>query len=189
MSRKKRSKTEDQIRHGREKSSGIKTDREKEIMNSIANTSIILMSTMMGGLAEVMVNATGAMASGMSEALGGKEAGEKVDKEFKQKLPEVNDKMRTMISDVRKDLYVQLSQKKREIEPFLSDPAFDTGPKIIKKYDFKLPKLTEELDDSTLAQYTQLLVSEDSRFAKMFKGLVNWMNTLPKFPEKTNKAR
>ena len=66
----------------------------------------------------------------------------------------------------------------------LSDSAFDNGSKIIEKYDFDLPKLTEELDDSTLAQYTQLLVSEDSTFSKMFKELVNWMNTLPKSPEK-----
>ena len=164
-----------------------KTDRGKKIMNAIVNTSIILMSTMMDEFTELMMNTTGAMASGMAEALGGKEAGQEVNKEFKQKLPEVDEKMKTMISDVRKDVYAQLGQRRKEIEPLLSDPAFDIGPKIIEKYDFKLPKLTEELNDSTLAQYTQLLVSEDPSFSKMFKDLTSWMNTLPKSPEKTNK--
>ena len=67
----------------------------------------------------------------------------------------------------------------KKIKPLLSDQAFDVGPKIIEEYDFKLPKLTEELNDSALAQYTQLLVSEDPSFAKMFKELTSWMNTLP----------
>jgi hypothetical protein len=88
---------------------------------------------------------------------------------------------------VRKDVYAQLGQKEKEIEPLLSDSAFDVGPKIIEKYDFKLPKLTEELDDSALAQYAQLLISDDSSFTEMFTELTSWMNTLPKFPDKTNK--
>ena len=69
----------------------------------------------------------------------------------------------------------------------LSDPAFDDGPKIIEKYDFKLPKLTQELDDNALAHYSQLLVSEDPRFAKMFRELTKWINSLPKLPEQTSK--
>ena len=89
-----------------------------------------------------------------------------------------------IISDIRKDVYIQLEQKSKEIAPLLSDPIFDVGPKTIEKYDFKLPKLTEELNDWTLAQYTQLLVSEDPNFAKMFKKLASWMNNLPKFPSK-----
>jgi len=150
-----------------------KSNREKKIM--------------MGAFAEVMMNTAGAMASGMAEAMSGKEAGEKVNKEFKQKLPEVNEKIKRMISEVRRDIYVQLAQKSKEIEPLLSDPAFDIGPKTIEKHDFKLPKLTEELDDTVLAQYTQLLASEDPSFTKMFKELTSWMNTLPKFPKKTAK--
>jgi len=153
-------------------------------MNCIANTTIILMSTMMGAFTEVMMNATGAMASGIAEALGGKEAGEKVNEDVKLKLPEVDERMKTLISDARKDIYQQLKQRNKEINPLLSDPNFDIGPKIVEKYDFKLPKLTEELDDSTLAHYSKLLVSDDTSFAEMFKELTSWLNTLPKIPKK-----
>ena len=73
------------------------------------------------------------------------------------------------------------------MKPLLSDSLFDTGPKIIEKYDFKLPKLTEELDDATLAQYTQLLTSGDPNFTEMFKELTTWLNSLPKSTDKIAK--
>jgi len=187
MKRKERPKTENKFAPDKDETLQNKTNRERKIMNVIVNTSIILMSTLTDGLTQIMMDTMGAMASGMAGAIGGEEAGEKVNREFKHKQPEVDEKIRTMISDVRKDVYVQLGQKRKEIEPFLSDPAFDTGPKTIDEYNFKLPKLTEELDDSSLAQYVRLLVSEDPSFAEMFEKLTCWMNTLPKFPEKTSK--
>jgi hypothetical protein len=122
----------------------------------------------------------------MAEAIGGEKAGEEVNQEVKQKLPEVNDKMRAMMSDMRKDIYSQIEQKRKEIEPFLSDSVFDEGPKKIDEYDFGLPKLTEELDDDALAQYTYLLISEDVAFAKLFGALAEWINTLPALPSKTD---
>jgi hypothetical protein len=161
-----------------------KLNRESRIMNAVVNTSIVLMSTLMDGFSEMMVGAAGAMASGMAEAFGGEKAKEETQKEFKQKLPQVSDKMRSMISDMRKDLYVQMEQKRKEIEPFLSDPIFDVGPDTIEKYDFGIPKLTQELDDSTLAQYTYLLLSEDAKFGELFGALGDWMNKLPQFPNK-----
>ena len=81
--------------------------------------------------------------------------------------------MKAMISDLRKDIYSQMRQKRQEFEPMLSDPAFKVGPEIIEKYDFNLPKLTQELDDNALARYSQLLVSEDVRFGKCSKNLPN----------------
>ena len=179
MTRKEQSKIEKRAAHDKEEAALSKTNRDKKIMNTIANTSIILMSTLMGGLTEIMMKATGSMASGMAEALGGEKAGKKVKREFKQKQPEVDEKIREMIADVRKDVYAQIGQKRKEIEPFLSDPVFDAGPKTIDEYDFKLPKLTEELDDDSLAQYTRLMVTEDKNFAEMFEKLTTWMNTLP----------
>jgi uncharacterized membrane protein len=187
MARKRQPETENQSTSAKDEIPSGKKDRTQKIMNAMINTSIILMSTLMGGFAQVMVETTGAMASGMAEAVGGKEAGDKVNGEIKQKLPEVDEKMKEMISDIRKDVYVQLGQKRKEIEPFLSDPVFDTGPKTIDKYNFSLPRLTEELNNDTLAQYSQLLVGEDPKFAEMFKELTDWMGTLPKFPEKKEK--
>lgn len=156
------------------------SDRETKILNAMANTSVLLMSTMMGAFTNLMVGATSAMASGMAEAMGEKEAQDKVSQEIKQGAPEVNEKIKAMISDIKKDIYGQMRDKKQEFESLLSDPAFDVGPGIIEKYDFKLPKLTEELDDNALSQYSQLLLSEDVRFAKMFKELAEWIGSLPK---------
>jgi uncharacterized membrane protein len=159
-------------------------NRENKIMNTIINTSTILVATLMEGFAEIVTNATGAMASGLAEIAGGEKAKEETEKEFKQKLPQVSDKMRAMISEMRKDLYAQMKQKRKEIEPLLSDPIFDVGLEIIEKYDFGIPKLTQELDDSILAQYAYLLVSEDATFGELFNALGDWMNSLPNFPDK-----
>jgi len=186
MARKNRSNPENQAPGKDDGASQKVTGREAKIMNSIINTTIILMSTMMDTFTEAMVNTTGAMASGMADAIVGKEASQKVNKEFRKKLPEADEKMKAMISEVRKDVYAQLEEKRKEMKSLLSDSAFDIGPKIVEKYDFRLPKLTEKLDDSTLAQYTQLLVSEDPRFAKMFKELTSWIEHTPKFPAKTS---
>ena len=159
-------------------------NRENKIMNAVINTSIILMSTLMDGLAEIVTEAAGTMASEMAKIAGGEKAKEEAEKEFKQKIPKVSDKMRSMISEMKKDLYEQMEQKRKEIKPFISDSIFDVGPETIEKYDFGIPKLTQELDDSTLAQYTYLLVSEDATFGELFNALGNWMNNLPTFPDK-----
>lgn len=159
-------------------------NRESKIMNAVINTTIILMSTLMDGFAEIVVGAAGAMASGMAEVVGGEKAKEEAEKKFSQKLPQVTDRMRSMISDIRKDLYDQMEQKREEIKPFMSDPIFDVGPEAIEKYDFGIPKLTQHLDDGVLAQYSYLLLSEDPRFGELFKALGDWMNSLPKFPDK-----
>ena len=153
---------------------------EDKIIYSMANTSVILMSMMMGLFTQVLGSTMGAMASGMAEAIGGKEASDKVDLEIKQGLPEIDEKMKAGISDLRKEIYAQMNQKRQELELVFSDPAFEVGPKIIEKYNFNLPKLTQKLDDDVLSQYSKLLVSEDVRFAKMFKELTEWISSLPK---------
>jgi uncharacterized protein YdcH (DUF465 family) len=116
----------------------------------------------------------------MAEAFGGKEASDKVDREIKQEKPELEPKINAAISDLRKDIYRQMGEKRQELEKMLSDPTFKVGPKIIEKYYFNLPKLTQKLDADALSQYSQMIVSEDARFAKMFKELTEWMNSLPK---------
>ncbi len=156
---------------------------EDKIIYAISNTSIILMSMMMGAFTQVIGSTMGAMASGMAEAIGGKEASDKVDKEIKKEQPELDAKMKSMISEIRKDIYSQMKQKKKELEQIFSDPTFAVGPKIIEKYNFNLPMLTQELDDNALSQYSQMLVSEDECFVKMFKELTEWINSLPKSNE------
>jgi hypothetical protein len=156
------------------------TSLEDKIIYAMANTNVILMSTMMGAFTQVIGSTMGDMASGMAQAMGGEEASNKVNQEIKQGLPEVDAKMKSVTSDLRKDIYAQMKQKKQMLEQMLSNPTFEVGPKIIEKYDFNLPKLTQELNDEVMSQYSQLLVSEDVRFAKMFKELTEWINSLPK---------
>lgn len=184
MATKKRLNSESQSEKHEDSVFQGELSRERKIMNLIVNTSIILMSTLMGGLSQVMVDTMGAAASGVAGALSGEETAEQVSQEFDQKRPEIDEKMKAMISDLRKDVYVQLGQKGKEIDPFLSEPVFDIGLQKVDKYNFKLPKLTEELDDTSLARYAQLLVIEDPDFSELFGELGDWMNTLPKFPEK-----
>lgn len=158
--------------------------RENKIMNSVINTSIILMSTLLDGFGELVIGATTTMASGVAEVVGGERAKEEAQKEFEQKMPQVTEKMRLMISDIRKGLYEQMEQKRKVIEPLISDPVFDLGPETIEKYDFGIPKLTQEIDDGTLAKYTYLLLSENATFGELFGLLGDWMNSLPQFPGK-----
>jgi len=158
--------------------------RETKIMNTVVNTSVIIMSAMMDAFGEIMVQSTNTMATGIVNALVREESGEEIKKEFEQQMPKVNETMKTMVCDIRNDIYGQFKKKEKEILPFFSDTEFDVGPKIVEKYNFNLPKLTDELDDKTLAQYTLLLVSEEPLFTEMFNELTRWMNRMPKFPEK-----
>jgi hypothetical protein len=156
------------------------TNLEDKIIYAIANTSVILMSTMMDAFTQVIGSTMGAIASGMAGTLGGEEASDKVDQELKQGLPGIDEKMKAGISELRKEIYSQITQKRQDLERVFSDPVFEVGPKIIEEYDFNLPKLTQKLDDDVLSQYSKLIVNEDVRFAKMFKELIEWINSLPK---------
>jgi len=168
----------------REKEMTGESERSTRILNTMMNTSIVIMSAMMGGMAQSMVEATGEMASEMVSEMEGEGAGKGIKEELSHKAPEVEEQMKEMISDVRRDIYSQMAQKKMEIEPLISDPAFDLGPEIVERYDFGVPKLTEELDDSSFAVYVQLLTREDQRFSEMFQHLTDWLNSLPKLPDK-----
>lgn len=146
----------------------------------------------MGALTKTVVSATGAMASsmasGMSQAIGatekeGNKIEKKMDEDIQKALPEVDEKIIEMISDMRKDFNQKFENQKSQIEPLLKDPIFENGPKIVDKYEFDLPKLTEELDDKTIAKYMILFI-KDENFGKMFKEIMTWMNTLPKPEEK-----
>lgn len=153
------------------------TVRNKKIMNLIANTNIILLSTL-EDLADLMMKATGVLASGIAGAIGGEEAAKEVDDEFQQKLPEVHEKLKAVVSDVRQDVHRQMEQKRGNIEPLLPDPRFDDALKIVDAYEFKLPKLTEELGAESLAAYLQLLITEHPKFNEMFKKLTTLMNEM-----------
>ncbi len=137
------------------------------------------MSVMMDAFTSVMVKATGAFAEGLVEAAGGREAKEEVKEKLEAGLPQVSEKMKSLISETRIEIYDQIEKQKAKMQPLLGDSAFDAGPNIIERYDFDLPRLTEQLDDTSLARYTMLLAGDDPQFSKMFQELTCWMSSLP----------
>jgi hypothetical protein len=160
-----------------EENSQSKTVRNKKIMNLIANTNIILLSTL-EDLADSMMDTMSAVASGIARTIGGE--AEKEVAEVEQEPPEVNEKIKAVVSDVRQDVYLQMEQKRGNIEPLLPDPRFDDALKIVDAYEFKLQKLTEELDEETLTAYLQLLITEDPKFNEMFTKLTTLMRAMQK---------
>ena len=149
--------------------------RNKKIMNLIANTNIMLLSTL-EDLADLMMDSVGAVAAGIAKAIDGEAVTDVY--EVEQDPPVVNEKVKAVVSDVRQDVYRQMKQKKDSIEKYLPDPRFDDALKIVDAYEFKLPKLTEELDEATLTAYFQLLITENPKFNEMFKKLTTLMNEM-----------
>jgi hypothetical protein len=154
-------------------------ERTRRIMNTLANTGIIMMVTLMDGFAQTMIDAAGAMAQAMS----GEEDVDRAPEEMERNAPEAKEQMMGMVSQMRQQLYEQMAQKAEEIMPLLSDRIFDKGPEIVDVYEFGLTRLTEELDDETVAEYAKLLVQEDKYFTEMFGELTAWMNGLPQLPK------
>jgi len=157
--------------------------RTRRIMNVMANTGVIMMVTLMDGFAQTMLGAAGAMASGMAEALGDEEAADQAAEDIERGAPEAKQQMMGMVSELREQLYAQMAEKAEQITPLLADRTFDRGPEIVDTYEFGLPRLTEELDDATIAEYAKLLVQEDRFFTEMFGKLSTWMNGLPQLPK------
>ncbi len=160
--------------------------REEKIINSMANTNIILASTMMDSLTETIARLTRLTASGMAEAVGGNETEDKAKRSNKG-LAIADLKLTDLSSEIRKDIYAQFRRDGANRKGLLSDPVFDLGPRIIEEYDFKLPKLTDQLDGDILARYKVLLVKKDAKFVQMFDKLSSWLNSLPKIPNSKRK--
>lgn len=157
----------------------VPADRNQRVLYSTFNTSILLMTSMMNGLSQVMTETMGAMASGMAEAFGEDGSGEKVKDEVKAQMPDLQEKIREMVSEERRETYAQIAKKRKRLEPLMVDPIFDKGPEIIDRYDFGLPKLSEPLDDEAIVAYAKLLMKEDPNFTEMFTELVEWVKVLP----------
>ncbi len=63
-------------------------ERRQRILNTMMNTTIIVMSMLMGGLSQVMVDATSSLASGMAEAFDGEEEKQNMAKKINERKPE-----------------------------------------------------------------------------------------------------
>lgn len=156
-----------------------KAERNQRVIYSAFNTSIIMMATMMEDFTEFLTDTAGAMASGMAEACGDEEAGEEIRKEVRESKGGLDQRLRELISEQREPTYKEMERKRHRIEPLITDPIWDEGPKIVDRYDFGLPKMTEVLNDDTMVAYAKMLVEEDPAFTEMFKALVDWINRVP----------
>ena len=166
--------------------------RDEKLENLIKNHSMILMgmfeeafSTIAEKMTDVMAAGTAAMAEALGGASGGSEGSgaNNVTKKLKGGLaPEVRMQLGHIFSEIREEMESQWPKNASVFKQYISSPAFDKGIKIVEKYDFGRPRLTEELSDEVLASYVFLVQSGNAEIGKMFKELSEWQSGLPKPP-------
>lgn len=160
-------------------------DREEKLENLVKNQSMIMMGMFEEGLSDVAEMLTSAMTAGASaiaEALGGQEAREQVKKEIAPVPPRIRTEIEAAFSDIREEIGSQWPKNPKVFTRYVSSPAFDKGIEIVESYDFKRPRLTEDLNDTMLASYVFLMKSGDKQLIKMFKELGEWQKGLPQPP-------
>jgi hypothetical protein len=104
------------------------------------------------------------------------------DKAEDEVAPELRAQISQIFSGIREESSSQRPPDPRAFKRYASGPAFDKGLKIVEKYDFGLPKLTESLSDDVLASYVFLLMSGDRELGRMFKEVAEWKAGLPAPP-------
>jgi hypothetical protein len=155
-------------------------DRETKILNVICNTTILLTSVMTEAITGIFTKLSTEMVTALATGLGApedtaKEAQGKTE-DFQKELPK---EMRAQVLAMKKDITMQLNEKKEKIVPLLADRRFDEGIAIVERYEFSLPKLTNNLDDRSLLGYIALLSQNNEQFTKMFQEILEWMKNLP----------
>jgi len=155
-------------------------DRETKIMNVMINTSILLMSALTEAFSGMFTEMAKGMVTAVTTSLGASEEKTndmniKIDN-LKTELPkQMIEQVVTMKADIKK----QLSAKKEEIGKMIADPKFDEGITIAEKYDFGVPKLTQDLDEISLLHYIALQTANDPLCSKMLQELMEWMKKVP----------
>ena len=156
-------------------------DRETKILNVLCNTSLLLMAALTEAFSEVFTNLSKEMMKAFTANLDpGKDHTKSID-DLHTQLPK---HLREELIAMKADLTKQLSEKKQELGPLLSDPRFDHGITIVERIRLPLPKLTEDLDERSLLSYLALLQAQDPRFTPMFQELLEWMKALPQPSDK-----
>ena len=151
---------------------GPATDKVTKLTNLLVNHCVIAMSSMMSGMTKVMSQVPGRGGAGSSP--------QHVSPEMEDALEQASQRMKEMVSGVQKGIRAQIDQQRGMLSSMMSDPSLDRGIEIAERYDFGLPKLTQELDEASLSRYSELLVQQDARLLQMLKELADWMETLPK---------
>jgi len=160
--------------------------RDDKLENLILNHSMIFMgmfeeafSTLAEKMTEAMSTGAAAIADALAGGTGASGAGKNVQKEV---APEVRDQIGHLFSGIREEMAEQWPKNASVFKQYISSPAFDKGIRIVERYDFGRPRITEKLSDEVLASYVFLVQSGNAEVAKMFKELSEWQSTLPKPP-------
>ncbi len=167
--------------------------RDEKLENLIMNHSMIFMgmfeeafSTLADKMTEALAMGTAAMADALAQGMppsssrsGAARAGKKITAEIS---PEVRAQIGRLFSGIREEIASQWPKNASVFKQYISSRAFDRGIKIVEKYDFGRPRLTEKLSDEVLASYVFLLQSGDKELGRMFKELAEWQAGLPKPP-------
>jgi len=165
------------------------SSRDEKLQNLIMNHSMIFMGMFeeaFSSLAEKMTEALSEGAGAIAEALSGdasKPGAAGVREKTKGEItPAVRAEIGNLFSGIREEISSQWPKDPSIFKAYISSPAFDRGIEIVERYDFRRPKLTDELSDEVLASYVFLLQSGDKELGRMFKELSEWQASLPKPP-------
>lgn len=154
--------------------------REAKIMNVICNTTILLMSIMTEAFTSMFTKLSKEMITAITTVLDApadtiKEINGKTNI-IKNELPK---QIRQQLLALKKDVTVQMKEKKEKFASLIDDKSFDGGIEIVERYNFNLPKLSCDLDERSLLGYMILLQQNDEQCTKMFQELLEWMKDLP----------
>jgi hypothetical protein len=158
--------------------------RDEKVENLLMNFSMIMMGMFEGvfaALAAGMADALTKTADALTEAIDSGKGATHVERAKMGPGPEVNSKVREVFAGLRKEVAEGFSNKDAKFQAFIKNPAFDEGIKIVERHRLKVPSLTDHLSDSDLAEYVNLIQSEDPEVAKMMQELGEWQQTTPRF--------
>ena len=169
-------KTEPQNDQTRQKTE----DRETKILNILCNVSILLMIILTDAFSKMFTNLSKEMIVALTTNQGNPENDTKNIEDLQKKLPH---HLREELITMKKELNLQLKEKRKELGPLLTDSRFDKGIRIVEHAPLQQPLLSKDLDERSLLTCLTLLQANDPTFTTMFQQLLEWMNTLPQ-PEK-----
>jgi len=153
-------------------------DRESKILNIMVNTSVLLMSLMTDAFSGAFAEMAAGMAEAVATGLGGTDKEQTEREKIKQVKTEIPKQMVTQVIQMKADMIQQLEAKKNELGKKIADPKFDAGIGIVERYDFGIPKMTQDLNEVALLKYIALLKANDAQCTKMFQELMEWMKAI-----------
>jgi len=166
---------------------GRESTRDEKVENLITNFSMIMMgmfegvfATMASGLASAMTKAAETLTDSLD---GGGAPRRRTRASSIEAEAEAAARMKTVFSDLRKEVAEGFSNKDESFRTFIRNPAFDAGIRIVERHRLQLPPLTEPLSDSDLTRYVALIQNGDPEMARMMQELGEWQKTTPRFEQ------